>query len=894
MSSNHKVLILLLAAVVLLLFDGVAVGVSTDQAELEQLIEDLISSNFRISTLASNALVELGEEVIPAVGKVVLENSAWDNRYKAITVLRRIGSAEGIPILLNALTDSEDRVRSHARTSLEEIVAQSDQVKVIELVEPYLVANNLNLRIIAADLLSAAGWESEDFANVFIKSLSASDPIIRAIALERLGEIAHQEAAYFAEVSPLVYDSHIAVQKEAVRTLVKLGFTSEQIVELVFAGFMSGQLDKNVVPELLGQMVLGELKNAKALIDVITNTQNSKEWRQLAFAALDLVVPEMEYHLERGLVAIKAAEGVYLSWRLLGTEPYDLAFNVYRDGQKINDQPITSSTNYQDPLGTLNSKYQVKAVIADQEVSSSKEVTVWEKDYLAIPLQKPEGGITPDGVAYNYRANDASAADLDGDGEYEIILKWDPSNSKDNSQSGYTGNVYIDAYKLDGTFMWRIDLGRNIRAGAHYTQFMVYDLDGDGRAELVMKTADGTVDGLGNVIGDPSADHRNSSGYILSGPEYLTVFDGLTGAALATIDYEPPRGNVSAWGDNYGNRVDRFLAGIAYLDGVRPSVIMARGYYTRTVIVAYNWRDGKLEHLWTFDSAHPGYQAYAGQGNHQLSIADVNNDGRDEIIYGAMTINHDGTPLYNTGLGHGDALHVGDFDPERPGLEVFGVHENYPNPAGVNLRDARTGEVIWGIATDYDVGRGLSANVDPNHPGNEVWASRTPLFNAKGEVISNTAPSSINHAIWWTGDLLRELLDHDRSRGNVGKIDKWDWENQRTVNIATFEGTSSNNDTKGNPCLQADLFGDWREEVVFRAVDSSELRIYSTTYPTEHRLYTLMHDRMYRVAIAWQNVAYNQPPHPSFYIGPDMERQEFNIGNAYTVLEQYGDELSKW
>ena len=320
--------------------------------------------------------------------------------------------------------------------------------------------------------------------------------------------------------------------------------------------------------------------------------------------------------------------------------------------------PITNSTNLQDASGTSSSKYTVRAVVGGTEQAASAAASVWGNNYLSVPLSIPAGGTTPDGVAYTYSANDASAGDLDGDGEYELIVKWDPSNSKDNSQSGYTGEVFIDAYKLNGTRLWRISLGKNIRAGAHYTQFMVYDLDGDGKAEVAMKTA------------DASKDYRNSSGYVLSGPEFLTIFNGQTGKALSTVNYEPARGNVSDWGDNYGNRVDRFLAAIAYLDGERPSLVMARGYYTRTVLVAYNWRNGQLTKQWTFDSNTSGNAGYAGQGNHNLSVADVDGDGKDEIIYGAMAVDDNGKGLYTTGLHHGDAMHL-TWTPTVPGWRYF-------------------------------------------------------------------------------------------------------------------------------------------------------------------------------------------------------------------------------
>jgi len=528
--------------------------------------------------------------------------------------------------------------------------------------------------------------------------------------------------------------------------------------------------------------------------------------------------------LDRGLVAVKVNNGVFLSWRMFGTDPSNIAFNLYRNGTKINSTPITGATNYVDTGGTTSSTYTVRAVINGQEQEASKPVSVWAQNYLQIPIQPPSSA---------YEANDCSAADLDGDGEYEIVLKWEPNNAKDNSQSGYTDNVYLDAYKLNGTRLWRIDLGRNIRAGAHYTQFMVYDLDGDGKAEVACKTADGTRDGKGNVIGNPNADYRNSSGYILSGPEYLTVFDGQTGAAITTVDYDPPRGNVSSWGDNYGNRVDRFLACIAYLDGQRPSLVMCRGYYTRSVLVAWDFRNGRLTKRWVFDGNN--YSGYNGQGNHNLSVADVDGDGRDEIIYGACTIDDNGRGLYTSGLGHGDALHVGDLNPNRPGLEIWSCFES---SGGAALRDARTGEVLFRWHRSSDTGRACAADITASSPGAELWAAGSPLFSCTGQNIG-TAPSQINFAIWWDGDELRELLDGITiSKYGVGTL-------------FTATGCASNNGTKSTPCLQADLLGDWREEVIFRTSDNRYLRIYTTTATTNRRIYTLMHDPVYRLGIAW-------------------------------------------
>jgi fibronectin type 3 domain-containing protein len=586
--------------------------------------------------------------------------------------------------------------------------------------------------------------------------------------------------------------------------------------------------------------------------------------------------------LDRSPVAVATDGGVYVGWRLLGLDDQDLAFHVYRDGVRITTTPVTGSTNVLDPAGTASSTYRISTVVAGIERWATEPFAVWDQQTMDVPISKPADGTTPAGEAYTYRANDASIGDVDGDGQYEIILKWDPSNSKDNSQAGYTGNVYVDAYELDGTQLWRIDLGRNIRAGAHYTQMQVFDLDGDGKAEVTMKTADATIDGAGTVIGDANADFRNSSGYILSGPEFLTVFNGRTGAAIDTIDYTPPRGNVGAWGDTYGNRVDRFLAGIAYLDGQHPSVIFSRGYYTRAVIAAYDFDGTSLTSRWTFDSDVEGSQ-YRGMGNHQFSVADVDGDQKDEIVFGSQTIDDNGKALYTTGLGHGDALHVSDLDPSRPGLEVFAAHEDMASSGnrGATFRDAATGEVLWSIPATKDTGRAAAGDIDPRYLGAEGWAVggdaawNSPvgeLRSAKGELLSTKIPAA-NFLTWWDGDLLREIGDHDYSESaaaGVPTIAKWNWETQTSDEIYRATGTLSNNTTKGNPSLQADLFGDWREEIVTRLDDSSALRIATTVDLTDHRLRTLQSDPVYRQGAAAQNTAYNQPPHTSYYLGEGM------------------------
>ena len=578
-------------------------------------------------------------------------------------------------------------------------------------------------------------------------------------------------------------------------------------------------------------------------------------------------------NLDRGLVAVKDSNGVFISWRVLGTEWTSTAYNLYRDGKKITTISNTGASNFIDPAGTLNSSYTVKAVTGGKEQAASPAVKPWADFYKTIPLQIPSGQTMPDSSKCSYRANDCSVGDVNGDGQYEIILKWDPTNSKDNSQAGFTGNVYLDAYTISGTRLWRIDLGKNIRAGAHYTQFLVYDFDGDGKAEVVCKTAPGTKDGLGNYLtgaaagADNNADYRiatgKSKGYVLSGPEYLTIFRGTDGKELQTVPYDPPRGEVTAWGDAYGNRLDRYLACVAYLNGKTPSFVMCRGYYTRTYLAAYNWNGKSISKQWTFDSNDPGNSGYMGQGCHSLCVGDVDGDGKDEIVYGACTIDHDGKGLYTTGLGHGDALHLGVFDPTRPGLQIWQVHEKVTINGGVggSFRDAKTGEVIFKVGSTGDNGRGMIAAMLPNVVGTQCWSAASLLMSNKGEVLSMPKPSSDNFAIWWDGDDNRELLD-----GN--KIDKYGV--GRLASLGNYETATACNGTKNTPNLQADILGDWREEVILHSADNSKLIIFTTTAPTTRRLYTLMHDPEYRLAIAWQNVAYNQPPDVSFYLGPGM------------------------
>lgn len=647
--------------------------------------------------------------------------------------------------------------------------------------------------------------------------------------------------------------------------------------------------------------------------------------RLLAFALVFILINSagaqwQQEQLSRGLVAVKLpGERVFISWRLLSSDPVDAGFNLYRhsgdeDPVRVHREPIDGATNIVDDGADTTGKlaYEVRIVRDGQESAPAAPVAVWESDYLAIPIKTIEG----------YRAGDASVGDLDGDGELEIVLH-QVSRPLDNSRAGVTGEPILDAYELDGRHLWRINLGKNIREGEHYTQFMVYDLDGDGRAEVACKTADGTVDGRGDTIGDAEKDWRTLragsplDGRVLHGPEYFTIFAGATGAALKTVDYIPPRGDLDGWGgiggnaknDSYGNRCERFLACVAYLDGRRPSVVMCRGVYGRTVLAAWDWRQGKLSMRWKFDTgvSYPPYKdasPFAGMGGHSLGVADVDKDGRDEIIYQAMVVDDDGRGLYSTGLRHGDAMHVTDIDPDRPGQEVFTVQENEDNaekfqtPAAA-LRDARTGEILWSHSPTIDVGAGLVADIDPRHHGLEAWGGPGGLRDARGRQIGR-APHETDWCLWWDGDPLRELLSCGRRRFWVGRrpshalgadrageqgsqdfsapprrsrrafsttrVKKWNWHAEREEAIYECDALAASR----GPALVGDLIGDWREEMLLVSPDGQSLRLYTTTIPTEIRLATLLDDRQYRLALAWQNVAYNKPPHPSFYFGEGM------------------------
>ncbi|MCH5210809.1 MAG: bacterial Ig-like domain-containing protein [Oscillospiraceae bacterium] len=640
--------------------------------------------------------------------------------------------------------------------------------------------------------------------------------------------------------------------------------------------------------------------------------------------------------LGRGLVAMQTDDGIYLSWRLFSNEDTrfgsgdeNITFDIYRGDEKIAAEENT--TNYLDEYGTVDSEYYV--VSSSGDTSNTVSAFSSGKNYFDIPIDRPEGGTSLDKEKYTYFPNDVTPADVDGDGEYELILKWEPSNSFDSGKDAHhNGNVYIDCYKMNGEKLWRIDMGININAGAHFTQIAAYDFDLDGKAELAMKTAPGTKDGEGNFVSEASliddikntdnaADYRHSErgandtgGRVLSGPEFYTVFQGDTGEALDTIYYPHSRGNVNEWGDNWGNRSERYLTGVAYLDGENPSMLAWRGYYAKTTVTAYNLVDKRLRQVADFDTSRNNYSQYAGNGNHNLTVADVDGDGKDEVICGALALDDDLTPLWNSGRGHGDALHIGAYDPTREGYVYFSVHEEYGGSqitgstngndgklhrGGMTLYDAKDGTELYHVDSDSDQGRGMMANVGAGGYY-QFWGAGSfmALGNDTYESVNVTNASS-NFRIFWDGDLYDELLDGSENK----PLTVTSWNGSSMTSVFTTEGAVSSNSTKANAALTADILGDWREEIVMRRNDNEALRVFVSDIPTEYKIMTLMHDSMYRVGAANEQTAYNQPPHIGFYMdetsfsGPVTELKitsmpeitEYNVGD---VLDTRGLKLS--
>ena len=665
--------------------------------------------------------------------------------------------------------------------------------------------------------------------------------------------------------------------------------------------------------------------------------------------------------LDRGLVVVKQSTlKKMLSWRFLGTDDWQTTFDVLKNDEVIATD--LTATNYSvNDYGATAGSYQVVAKVNGVEVDRSNIAKGWTDYFLPVKLNRPADGTNASG-SYSYTPNDCSVGDVDGDGQYELFVKWDPSNSKDNSQGGYTGNVFIDCYKFDlngvepAKMLWRIDLGVNIRAGAHYTQYMVYDFDGDGKAELMCKTAPGSKDGQGNYVNQAATetaikaanntkDWRNSDGRINGGQEYLTVFNGETGAAIHTIAYNPNRNATSAlseasgtfnWGTNgkndkgsYGNRGERYLAAVAYLDGPdhRPSGIFSRGYYTYAYIWAVDFDGTQLTQKWFHASDSPttykltdstgktttynpptatgrksGSRTMYGNGNHNLSIADVDGDGCDEIIWGSAALDHDGKLLYSTGFGHGDAIHLGDLDPDRPGLELFEIHEEKPVEGAWDLHDAATGEIIFAGGSQNDNGRGCAADIISTARGAEFWSAyggydsdnrdQTPYNCQTGKSLGSAKPS-MNFRIYWRNSAYDQLLDGTN-------ITYYTATNSSPVYITGSNtmgsyNTSSCNGTKSTPNLSGDIFGDWREEVIlWDTTDNCTLKIFSTNQATSIRVPTLMHDHVYRMGICWQNVAYNQPPHLGYYLADYVNKKGQFSAIDYIPTEDKSDPITNF
>ena len=592
-----------------------------------------------------------------------------------------------------------------------------------------------------------------------------------------------------------------------------------------------------------------------------------------------MVVPPTTGHyqmenLDRGVVAVKVTGGVYVGWRMLGYEytgtDSDTSYNLYKDGTLLKN--VTDSTNYLDAAGTSTSKYTVSCVLSGKEGAQSTAVTVWADQYQSIPVTAPPNG-TQGGV---YTASDGTPCDLDGDGQMDLILKWDPSNSKDSASSGKSDNCIIDGIKFDGTRLWRIDVGQNIRAGAHDTQLSAYDFDGDGKCELAIKTGPGTKDGKGNFLAkgpakgvDNSQDLRGDRGITLGGPEWMTVFSGVDGSELDTIEYPVLYGSGD-FGDSNGNRSQRFTGGFAFVKDVPaaggagvanglPSIISGRGYYARTTVSAMTYRNGVMAKNWVFDypSCYGGTTKPIGCGDHSCMAADVDGDGAQEIIPGAITISSDGKFMCDSLMGHGDALDIAPLIPGKP-MVTFSIHESL---GGFDAHDSATCKLYFTTTPGGDANRGRAEYVGV---GNETSAS----CSGPGQVLCATGVSGglgagSNFVMYWDADEWREL-ENSNSISKAGG-----------ATLLTCSACAGCNGTKNTPVLSGDVLGDWREEVIWRegggtSPATKALRLYTTTDVTKRRIYTLMHDPTYRAQVNFEQSTYNQPPHTGFQISPNM------------------------
>ena len=575
--------------------------------------------------------------------------------------------------------------------------------------------------------------------------------------------------------------------------------------------------------------------------------------------------------LDRGLVAVKVNSGVYCSWRILGEEYYDVKYNLYRDGTLIAEN--LNASNYTDKGGAATSTYAVSAVVRGKEQTQCAAVSPLTSNYLEI---KPDHGT----LKSVYVPNDATCADVDGDGEPELLMKFDNQSWANTSyqKAGYNGEYFIiEVYKLNGKRLWWIELGPNMGDFQNNEQnIAAFDWDQDGKAEALIRAADGTVihaaDGKEYVIGDKSKNYlaETSSGqwFVHEGAEYLVYMNGETGVPYQTMEYplkrlEAGETNLEkAWGDGYGHRSTKHFFGAPYLDGRKPSIFLARGIYTRHKMIAYDVDPAthQLTKRWAWncnDSSSP----YYGQGYHNYTVADVDWDGRDEIVFGSMVIDDNGKGLSTTGLGHGDAHHVSDLDPYTWGQQIYACNEDRP---ANNYRDGTTSKIRHRFISGNDDGRSMAGNFCNDYPGAMGLSAHDEAISCvTSDYISGLTKSDVtqNMRIYWDSDLQEESFNYTNGKNTAGGIYKYG-----KGLIATLAGSMTNNDTKGTPCFQGDIFGDWREEVIMRT-SSNNIRIFTTTSETPWRNYTLWHDMQYRNAMVTQMCGYNQPPHVSYFLG---------------------------